>query len=124
MGKNTNNNAPSESAQGTSTLEDLMKLSQEELAQKVIGLEKSLDDAAKEFVAVVEDLKAENEALRNDVSASKDVVISFKKKSYKVLNPKVRVGKSIINASELEEYPDAIASILEIEGQNILQEVK
>lgn len=114
------------------TMEVLVKLSVEELAQRVIDTEaalseasKGFEEATKELVDTIEDLKAENEALKTGKEVKKQIIVKHNKKSYVVTNPKVRLkNNKIVDADRLEEYPDDVASILKIEGQTILQEVK
>ncbi len=125
MGKSTTNPV-------ANTLEELVKLSQEELAQRLLDTEAALQDAStgfetatKELVDTIEELKTEIESLKTGKEAKKEIIIKHNKKSYVVTNPKVRLkNNKVVDANRLEEYPDDVASILAIEGQTILQETK
>jgi hypothetical protein len=109
------------------TPEELEKLDPKELAIKLTGIQDATVLAVAEILdqtdKLVVDLKSQIDSKETEIKLKKPVV-KIGNKKYQVNTPKFRLGSEIHEYGELESNSKLAKEVLDIQGQNILEELK
>ena len=105
------------------TLEELVKLTAQELASGIVAERKANADQQEELLQTISELKSELVASKKG-GAVQNTVVTHEKRKFEVTIPSFRWKGKVIKAIELKGFPEIIAEILSDEGQTLLVEVK